>query len=206
LDLFVFAYLDDIIIFSENERDHQRHVTQVLEALEKAHLHLKPVKCAWNKKEVSFLGFTAVAGKGIRMSDDKLEAMREWETPKNVREVRSFLGLTNFYGGFVPHYSDVCSPLTALTGKDVPFVWSSECERAFTRLKELLRNDVFLAAFDWDKPVYLETDASNVAYAVIIIALATVISFVISFSYLRTLRSFERSFLIISVSFTGCKR
>jgi hypothetical protein len=60
------------------------------------------------------------------------------------------------------------SPLTALTGKDVPFVWSSECERAFTRLKELLRNDVFLAAFDWDKPVYLETDASNVAYAGVI--------------------------------------
>jgi hypothetical protein len=78
------------------------------------------------------------------------------------------LGLTNFYGSFFPHYSDICSPLTTLTGKDVPFVWSSECERAFTRRKELLRNDVFLAAFDWDKPVYLETDASNVAYAGVI--------------------------------------
>jgi hypothetical protein len=135
LDIFVFAYLDDIIVFSENERDHQRHVTQVLEALEKAHLHLKPAKCAWNKTEVSFLGFTAVAGKGIRMSDDKLEAMRDWESPKNVREVRSFLGLTNFYHGFFPHYSDICSPLTALTGKGVPFIWSPECERAFARLK-----------------------------------------------------------------------
>jgi hypothetical protein len=168
LDIFVFAYLDDIIIFSENERDHEKHVTQVLEALEKAHLHLKPAKCVWNAKEVSFLGFSAVAGKGIRMSDDKLEAMRNWDRPKSVREVRSFLGLTNFYHGFIPHYSDICSPLTALTGKNVPFEWTSECQRAFDRLKTLLRNDVFLAAFDWDQPVFLETDASNTAYAGVI--------------------------------------
>jgi hypothetical protein len=87
LDIFAFAYLDDIVIFSENEKDHQRHVTQVLDALEKAQLHLKPAKCVWSQTEISFLGFTAVAGKGIRMSDDKLEAMREWEAPKNVREV-----------------------------------------------------------------------------------------------------------------------
>jgi hypothetical protein len=69
------------------------------------------------------------------------------------------------YGAFVPHYSDICSPLTALTGKGVPFEWTPECARAFTELKKLLRSDVFLAAYDWDKPAYLETDASNVAYA-----------------------------------------
>jgi hypothetical protein len=117
LDIFAFAYLDDIVIFSENEKDHQRHVTQVLDALAKAQLHLKPAKCVWSQTEISFLGFTAVAGKGIRMSDDKLEATREWEAPKKVREVRSFLGLTNFYGSFIPHYSDICSPMTALTAK-----------------------------------------------------------------------------------------
>jgi hypothetical protein len=84
LDIFVLAYLDDIVIFSENEKDHER-----------AQLHLKPAKCVWSQKEISFLEFTAVAPKGIRMSDDKLEAMREWEAPKNLREVRSFPGLTN---------------------------------------------------------------------------------------------------------------
>jgi hypothetical protein len=136
--------------------------------LEKAQLHLKPDKCAWSQKEISFLGFTAVAGKGIRRSDDKLEAIREWDAPKNVREVRSFLGLTNFYGAFIPHYSDICSPMTALTGKGVSFEWTSECPRAFDELKKLLRSDVFLAAHDWDKPAYLETDASNVAYAGVI--------------------------------------
>jgi hypothetical protein len=161
-------YLDDIVFFSENERDHEKHVTQVLEALEKAQLHLKPAKCVWSAKEISFLGFTAVTGKGIRMSDDKLEAMREWESPKNVREVRSFLGLTNFYGAFIPHYSDICSPMTALTGKGVPFDWSKDCDRAFAELKKLLRADVFLAAYDWEKPAFLETDASNVAYTGVI--------------------------------------
>jgi hypothetical protein len=68
----------------------------------------------------------------------------------------------------VTHNSDICSPLTALTGKNVPFEWTPECARVFTTLKNLLRWDVFLAAYDWDKPAYLETDASNVAYAGVI--------------------------------------
>jgi hypothetical protein len=161
LDIFAFAYLYDIFVFSENEADHKRHVTQVLHALEKAQLHLKPDKCAWSQKEISFLGFTAVAGKGI-------QAIREWDAPKNVKEVRSFLGLTNFYGAFIPHYSEICSPMTALTGKGVSFEWTSECARAFDELKKLLQSEVFLAAHDWDKPAYLETDASNVAHAGVI--------------------------------------
>jgi hypothetical protein len=168
LDIFVFAYLDDIVLFSENEKDHELHVIQVLDAVERAQLHLKPAKCVWSQKEISFLVFTAVAEKAIRMSDDKLEAMREWEAPKNLREVRSFPGLTNVYGAFVPHNADICSPLTALTGKNVPFEWTPDCARAFTTLKNLLRSDVFLAAYDWDKPAYLETDASNVSYAGVI--------------------------------------
>jgi hypothetical protein len=170
LDIFVFAYLDDIVIFSENENDHERHVTQWLDALEKAQLDLKPARCAWRQKEIFFLGFTAVAGKVIRMSDDKLEAMRESDAPKNVRDVRSFLGLTNLYGAFVPDYSDICSPVTALTGKGVSFEWTPECAHAFTELKKLLRSDVLLAAYDRDKPAYLETDASNAAYAGVISA------------------------------------
>src|SRR6202000_2656698 len=85
LGLFCFAYLDDIIVFSKNEPDHEKHVTQVLEALEKANLHLKPAKCAWNVKEVDFLGFTAIAGKGVCMSEDKIQAIRNWEAPKSIR-------------------------------------------------------------------------------------------------------------------------
>lgn len=168
LDVFVFAYLDDIIVFSSSFEEHDEHVTKVLQALEKNELHLKPSKCVWRTDEISFLGFTAVAGKGLRMSDDKLEAMRNWSAPSSVRDVRSFLGLTNFYHDFVPHYSDVTAPLTDLTKKDVVFEWTPRHQAAFDRLKSCLRNDVFLAAFDPDRPITLETDASDVAAAGVI--------------------------------------
>lgn len=168
LDIFVFAYLDDIIVFSPSLEEHEVHVTKVLEALQAHKLHLKPAKCVWNTDEISFLGFTAVAGKGLRMSDDKLEAMRTWDSPRCLRDLRSFLGLTNFYHDFVPHYSDVTAPLTDLTKKDAPWDWTPRCQAAFDRLKSCLRNDVFLAAYDPEKPTTLETDASDVAFAGVI--------------------------------------
>jgi hypothetical protein len=168
LEDFCFAYLDDIVIFSPDAETHSKHVTLVLEALQKAELHLKPAKCQWNASEISFLGFTAVAGKGIRMSDDKLQGLREWRKPTNVKQVRMFLGTVNFYHDFVPHYSDIVAPLTDLTKKDAPWNWTARHDKAWDQLMSLLRNDVFLAAFDPEHPVILETDASDVAYAGVI--------------------------------------
>ena len=165
LDIFCFAYLDDIIIFSENEQDHQKHVTQVLETLQAHQLHLKPSKCAWFKQEVSFLGFTAVAGKGVRMSDDKIQALRDTPAPTCLSELRSFLGLINFYDQFIPHFSDITAPLTNLTKKDTPWLWSEACQASFRRLLDSIRDDVFLQGFDPARPLTLETDASDVAYA-----------------------------------------
>ena len=156
LDLFVFAYLD--------EEEHARHVEQVLEALAVADLHLKPAKCVWGVTEVSFLGFTAVAGKGITMSRDKVLRIGSLAPPQNVREVRESLGLINFYGHFIPHYSDICAPINALTGKDVPWDWPPVCAAAWSRLLSAVQQEVFLAAFDWEQPITLETDASDVAY------------------------------------------
>ena len=164
LERFCFAYLDDIIIFSDSEEEHREHVRLVLEALEKNDLHLKPKKCAWFKREVSFLGFTVVARKGIRMADDKIEALRSTPRPRHLTDLRSFLGTINFYDKFIPHYSDLTAPLTALTRKDVPWVWDERCETAFARLLEAIRNDVFLKAFDPTRQIRLETDASDVAY------------------------------------------
>lgn len=168
LDDFCFAYLDDIIIFSPDQATHDKHVTVILEALQEAELHLKPAKCQWSTPEVSFLGFTAVAGKGVRMSDDKLQGLREWRKPQNVKQVRMFLGTVNFYHDFVPHYSDIVAPLTDLTKKDAPFTWTNKHDKAWDKLMSLLRNDIFLAAFDPELPVILETDASDVAYAGVI--------------------------------------
>lgn len=163
-----FAYLDDVIIFSNSEVEHKKHVTEILEAIEKAHLHLKPSKCAWNTTVVDFLGFTAKAGQGVTMAQDKIQAIRDWKRPNTVRDVRQFNGLANFYGKFVPHYSDIMKPLYALTVKGVPFDWTDQCQSAFNIIKQAMQNDIFLEGFDWNKDVILETDASDVAYAGII--------------------------------------
>jgi hypothetical protein len=168
LDLFCFVYLDDIIVFSNTQEEHDKHVTRILEILEANQLHLKPSKCVWSVSEITFLGFTAVAGKGIRMSDDKVLKITSLPSPRTVTEVRETLGLINFYGHFIPHYSDICAPINALTGKDVPFVWSDTCEAAFRRLLSLVRTDVFLSAFDPKLPTTLETDSSDVAYGGVI--------------------------------------
>lgn len=168
LDVFCFAYLDDIIIFSDSEKEHEEHVRKILEALKAHDLHLKPGKCVWKTNQVSFLGFTAVAGKGIRMSDDKVRKIQNLESPRDVSEVRAVLGLINFYNAFIPHYSDLCAPLNELTEKDRPWSWEERHEQAFREILRRVNTDVFLAAFDPDLPIVLETDASDVAYAGVI--------------------------------------
>jgi hypothetical protein len=168
LGLFCFAYLDDIIIFSESLEEHDKHVLKVLEALEKAELHLKPAKCVWNTTKVDFLGFTAVASKGVKMSDDKIQAIRDWEKPKTIRDCRAFAGLANFYGKFIPHFSDLMKPIYELTKKGVTFEWTPRHQLAFDTVKSAMKTDVFLQGFDYSKDAVLETDSSNVAYAGVI--------------------------------------
>jgi hypothetical protein len=168
LGLTCFAYLDDIIIFSDDVAKHTSHVTEVLLALEKSGLHLKPSKCVWKTTTVEFLGFTAVAGKGVKMADDKIQAIRDWSRPKTQRDVRAFAGLANFYGKFIPHFSDLMKPLYELTKKGVPFDWTDRCQSSFDLVKSAMQTDIFLEGFDWAKDVVLETDASDVAYAGVI--------------------------------------
>ncbi|ODM21526.1 hypothetical protein SI65_02370 [Aspergillus cristatus] len=139
-----FVYLDDIIIFSTTFEEHERHVTEILEALEKNDLHLKPKKYAWEQKEIDFLSYTAMAGKGVRMSEDKMEAIQNMKPPRSKADVYSFNGLVNFYAKFIPHFSDIMQPLYALTKKNANFDWTPTCEKAFQRLKEAMRADVFL--------------------------------------------------------------
>ena len=163
LELYCFAYLDDIIVFSENKEEHEKHVTTILETLEKHNLHLKPVKCGWHLDKVDFLGLTAETGKGVRMSDDKIQALHKWKAPTNKLEIQQLTGLSNFYRDMIPHYSDVVSPLTELTGK-VPFEWNSRRQQSFDTLMTHIRNDVFIHGYDPNLPTLLETDASNLAY------------------------------------------
>jgi hypothetical protein len=161
-----FAYVDDIVIFSETREQHILDCKKVLDVLEQHGLHLKPHKCQWFREEVEFLGFTIVAGRGVRMSDDKLQGIRDMERPRRVKDLRMLLGTLGFYDKFIPHYSDYTACMTDLLKKDVPWEWKEDPhERAFQKLKESFCKDVFLVAADPEKPYRLSTDASDVAYA-----------------------------------------
>lgn len=102
------------------------------------------------------------------MSDDKLQAIRDWERPKSIRDCRAFAGLANFYSKFAPHFSDLMKPIYDLTKKGAIFDWTPKHQFAFETVKSLMQKDIFLQGFDYDKPAILETDASDVAYAGII--------------------------------------
>ena len=162
LDNFCSAYLDDIIIYSSGSlQDHREKVKSVLARLQEAGLQCDLDKCAFEVQSTKYLGFIIEAGKGIRMDPDKVKAIQDWEAPTTVKGIRGFLGFANFYRRFIQQYSEIVLPLTALTRKDHPFIWSTEADEAFRHLKRIFLTEPTLAQFDYDKPTRVETDSSG---------------------------------------------
>jgi len=157
---FCTAYLDDILIFSSSREEHVVHVRRVLDRLIEAGLQVDVTKCEFHATEVHYRGLI-VTTSGVRMDPKKVETIKNWETPSNVKDVQSFLGFANFYRRFIPRFSAVASPLTALTKKDKPFRWTPEATSAFERLKAEFIKQPILAHFDPDLQIVLETDASD---------------------------------------------
>lgn len=164
LNKFVLVFLDDIIIFSNSLEEHQRHVAQVLARLRDRKLYAKRSKCTFYQREVEFLGHH-VGVNGLRVMEDKLEAVSEWPTPRNVRDVRAFLGLVGFYRRFVREFSRVALPLTTLTRTvtGAPFSWGPSEQLAFDALKQGLRSAPVLLLPDPTLPYVVHTDASGFA-------------------------------------------
>lgn len=160
LDIFCTAYLDDILIYSDTLDEHKVHVRQVLDTLKEAGVHLKPEKCEFHVQETNFLGLI-VSPNGIRMEPTKITAVQNWETPSNVKDVQTFLGFANFYRRFILGYSKIVAPLTALTRKDTPFVWTPACQSVFDSLKTAFTSAPILRHFDPEKDIVVETDASD---------------------------------------------
>jgi len=137
LDNCVLVYLDDILIFSKSEKEHQEHLLKVLEILRKEKLYAKLSKCEFFKHQVDFLGHV-VSDEGIKVDDTKTEVIRNWPVPKNLTEMRSFLGLANFYQRYVKNCAKIAVPLTELEKKNVTFSWNQEQQNAFDQLKNAL--------------------------------------------------------------------
>lgn len=164
LDEFCSAYLDDILIYSDGSlKDHRQKVKQVLKRLQDAGLQIDIDKCEFETKSTKYLGFIVEAGKGIRVDPEKIQAIQSWEEPKTARGVRRFIGFANYYRQFIPMFSKIAMPLTALTKKDAQFKWTQQCQTAFDELKTLLISAPILAHWDPDRETVLETDSSGYA-------------------------------------------
>lgn len=168
LDVFVIAYLDDILVYSETMTEHYQHVERVLEALKAYDLELKPEKCEFHKEEVEFLGHM-VGINGVRISESKVKTIMEWETPKTVKDIQSFNGFVNFNRQFIKDYSKIAEPLTRLTRKDTVWKWEEAQEKAFRALKEACSQEPVLIAYTSGKPVRIETDASDLAIGAVLL-------------------------------------
>ena len=137
LDQFVIVFIDDILVYSPNEEMHAQHLRTTLGVLRQERLYAKFSKCEFWLKQVAFLGHV-VSKEGIQVDPSKIEAVVNWEPPKNVTEVRSFLGLAGYYRRFVEGFSVIATPLTQLLRKNTKFEWTAECQKSFEELKRRL--------------------------------------------------------------------
>ena len=164
---FVFAYLDDIIIFSTTAEEHMKHIQIVIDRLKAAQLKLKKSKCAFFKKELYYLGHLLTT-EGIKPQFEKVKAIHEMKPPNNPKGVREFLGMVGFYRKFINRFADAARPITKLARKDSKFVWTEECQTGFEYLRTSLTKSPILKYPDPHKRYIGFTDASDQATAAVL--------------------------------------
>lgn len=184
------VYLDDIVVFSKTFDEHLNNLSEVCKRMRGANLKLHPSKCILLQNEVTFLGHK-VSKDGIRTDEEKIISVRDWPTPRNVKDVRSFVGLCSYYRRFVQNFSIIAKPLHQLTEKGRKFEWTPDCEHAFVTLKQCLITTPVLG-FPMDEGTYtLDTDASD-------FGMSGVLS--------QTQNGMERVISYFSKTFTKCER
>ena len=161
---FTMTYLDDIIIFSQDELQHLEHLEIVFSCLWEAGLQMKRSKYNFFKSEIHYLGHL-ISPEGIGPLPNKLDSIRHMPVPNSTKEIKQSLGLTGYYRKFVPRFADISRPLTTLMKKDAKFEWTSACQKSFELLKEALCGEPVLKYADTSKPYTLYTDASKFGWA-----------------------------------------
>ena len=182
------VFIDDILVYSKDEQEHEQHLKIVLQTLRDKKLYAKLRKCDFWLKEVSFLGHI-VSAEGIRVDLVKIEAVVNWKPPRSVTEVRSFLGLAGYYGRFVKGFSVIASPLTKLLRKGVLFEWSDKCQNSFEQLKEMLVEAPVLTQPTSGKEYTLYSDASGIGLGCVLMQNEKVVAYAS-----RQLKSHEQTY------------
>ncbi|KAL2226403.1 UNVERIFIED_CONTAM: Transposon Ty3-I Gag-Pol polyprotein, partial [Sesamum indicum] len=160
LDQFVIVFIDDILIYSSSPEEHEQHLRTILQILREKQLYGKFSKCEFWMEEIAFLGHV-VSKEGVQPDSTKVKAILEWEPPKNVSEIRSFLGLACYYRRFVNDFSIIAKPLTNLLKKNAPFNWNDKCAQSFEELKKRLTSALILALPSGNGGYVVFTDASR---------------------------------------------
>ncbi|CAA0826122.1 Uncharacterized mitochondrial protein AtMg00860, partial [Striga hermonthica] len=160
LDQFVIVFIDDILVYSKSQREHEEHLRVVLETLRREKLFAKFSKCEFWLQRVYFLGHM-ITQTGIEVDPSKVSAVQNWSAPRSPTEVRSFLGLAGYYRRFIEGFSKIALPLSQLTRKSVKFEWTDRCESSFQELKRRLTSVPVLTIPDPSRSFTIFSDASK---------------------------------------------
>ena len=163
IGVICLCYLDDVIVYGKTQRELLERLDLIFTRLSQNGLKIKPSKCQLFRTEIQFLGHLVTAN-GVQPLPDKVQAIKDWPTPRCLRDVRAFYGLVGYYRRFVAGFATIAEPLTRLTKKGTKFVWSAEAEAAFQKLKDCMLEVPTLAFPYPDKSCILDTDSSDVAY------------------------------------------
>ena len=164
----VVCYIDDILITGTSEAEHRRNLEVVLLRLQENGLRLQCNKCYFFQPSVEFLGHV-IDAEGVHTSTKKVKAITDAHAPKNVTELRAFLGLVNYYSKFVPNLASLLHPLYSLLQSEVQWKWSKECQASsFQEAKEKLISAPVLTHYDVNLPIHMAADASQYGVGAVI--------------------------------------
>ncbi|KAL4341716.1 hypothetical protein GQ457_17G010330 [Hibiscus cannabinus] len=176
LDKFVVVFIDDILVYSRSKEEHVEHLRIVLQTLRERQLFAKFSKCEFWLSEVSFLGHV-ISSDGIKVDVRKIQTILDWRPPRNITEIRSFLGLAGYYRRFVQGFSSIASPLTKLLRKDEPFIWSDKQQVSFDQLKQALTHAPVLSQPESGKDFTVYSDASHLGLGCVLMQDGKVIAY-----------------------------
>jgi hypothetical protein len=164
--IYVFNFLDDLVVYSKSPEGHRIHLRGVLGKLEKAGFMLNKEKIVLDTSKIKYLCHL-ISSKGIKVLPERVEVVQRYPRPKNLRDLQKFIGMVGFYDRFIPTYSSIAAPLHALKRKGIAFVWEDD-QKAFDLLKQALCEAPVLQIPDFGKEFVLVTDASDVAVSAIL--------------------------------------
>jgi len=173
---FVLVFFDDILIYSQSYKEHHAHLQTIFELLRTHQLVAKKSKCVFCDDRVEYLGHI-ISKAGVAIDPKKLQAIRNWPLPQNIKQLRGFLGLTRYYHKFVTGYDVICRSLTRLLKKDA-VGWDQEATVAFEALKKEIMNPPVLALPDMSKLFIMETDASSAGIRAVLMQERHLIAFI----------------------------